>query len=95
MWSLVGVTGLSHLPWLELHPAGGWGAGTVAKRVGLRLTPPPGSCLLLFSDLPYGWEQETDENGQVFLSSKLSTDYSRASCFCDKCIHYRKILCSV
>ena len=73
----------------------GWEAGTVAKRVGLRLTPPPGGCLAVFQICPTDGNKKPMRMDRCFLSSKLSTDYSQASCFCDKCIHYRKILCSV
>ena len=46
-----------------------WETGTVAERAGLQFIPPLPQADLAscFSDLPYGWEQETDENGQVFF----------------------------
>lgn len=82
MWSPVGVMGFLQLPhalawqsdscWSGGIGLGGrgWKGMEPASDLGFN-SPTPAVCrpvnLSCVSDLPYGWEQETDENGQVYF----------------------------
>uniref|UniRef100_A0A8C2XZD2 WW domain-containing protein n=1 Tax=Capra hircus TaxID=9925 RepID=A0A8C2XZD2_CAPHI len=48
---------------------GGWDCG---QKGGASAHPSSRWLSCCFSDLPYGWEQETDENGQVFFVDHIN-----------------------
>ena len=99
MWSLVGVTGLLYLP--QLEPVTCWSGG----RLGLWLKgrgfssshPSPRlTCLPVFQICPTDGNKKRMRMDKCFLLSKcLQRNYSWPSCFCNKCIHCRKILYSM